>query len=101
MITEDITLQQAHNNLTGEVPLKAQLKDLAMGLSVIHARIVGLEEKNWLDEATDLARGEMISDVDEVAAEVRKEIEKAKKLIPFRYRYFINPIKGIWQLRLK
>jgi hypothetical protein len=102
MIGVDITLQQSPNDIDiGEVPLKESMSGLAKSLSVIHALLKETPGKEWLDEATRGARNEMISDVDVITREVRAQIEQARKLMPLRYKYFINPLRAIWQLILK
>jgi hypothetical protein len=100
MTSYDITWGQQNKWELGEAPIIPSISVNASNLSIIYKCVTVIEGKEWLDHATNLAMGEMISDVDEALKEAKAAVESARKLIPFHYRYLINPFNS-WLQKLK
>jgi hypothetical protein len=100
MTSADITFQSSPSEFgMVEIPMRGRLAALAGSFNTILNSVRTVQDKEWLNTATDEARTEMISDVDEIAREARTEIARARKLIG--WRKYLNPFRAIWQLTWK
>lgn len=101
----DVTISQHQPNRATELVEVASMENKDL---LLISHLVRTVEGDWLDRATDLARREMISDVDIEVRQAREVIksarEKFKKAYPVKYRvnrYILNPIRSIWLLMSK
>lgn len=92
MTGADITLQQAPNKIEFSVPKGENLDSIRM----IYNNILVHEDGEWLDHATDMARGEMISDVDEVVKVAREQIKQSRKSLPLHFK-LLNPFRLLFK----
>lgn len=96
----DVTISdQEHKIELGDIPMIQSVSANGKSIQVIYKYLMGVEDKEWLDRATQEAMGEMISDVDEVVKEAREVIKSARKSIPFKYKV-LNVLNN-WRQRLK
>lgn len=95
----NVSISDQLNHCELDIPIREDMSANAKHLSVIYSYLVSTDNKEWLDRATRSARGEMISDVDEVVWEAKEVIRSARKKIPLVYRLTFM-IKS-WLLKLK
>lgn len=83
----------------GDIPIIKSVSTNATSLSVIYNYLRGIEDKIWLDRATEEASSEMLSDVSDLISEAREAIQSARKQIPIKHK-ILNCFK-VWPQMFK
>jgi len=98
-MTLDVTISEQPNDIKVEIPLIERMSVNISSISLI-CNYVKSYRGEWCKQAIRDANDEIGSDEKELIEFAKKEISKAKKSIPFKYKYLINPIK-LWRQKLK